>query len=608
MRRIGKPLSHFVNDIPLRYKFLFIYLLCVLVPLLCINVLFYIQNSRNTLMRERENLQISLSRASYEVEQMVNQSINISNTLAVNRTLNEQMDARYSDQLAYYDMYDSSLREKLLQYTFMYPYISWLGIYTANPTMESGGSYMFIKYSDQQSEWYQKTSETSGKVVVTSYLDINPMNPSENMVYLSIIRKMDTFPDLMTYVRYMKIDLNLAKIRDFFANERNYLRFKLVDGEGRIVLDSTQSYFGRKGLLEVLTPEKLQEMSASGEVFESPLRIGDDNGGWRLIGVPERSIFTAEQVNVRRFFVRMTLVSTIIPTILIYIIFNSYNIRVRRLSKHMQMMKNERFEPIDMYEGRDELGRLLRSFNMMASKIRSLINDVYKLEIQKKDLELERVRAELNYLQSQVDPHFLFNTLNALLVVSKKHRYEHVTEIIRNLSQLLRRLLNWKNDLVTIEEELRFVEMYLQIEKFRFQERFHYEINAAPQTLGWRIPKLSIQSLAENACKHGLQFNKGERAIRIEVGEDMENLFIRVEDNGIGMSREKVDEILRLIHGDENGGKSTGLRNVYKRMNHYYSNRAVFVIDSREHIRTAVSVRIPLVLQQSVKEEAQGNV
>jgi two-component system sensor histidine kinase YesM len=238
---------------------------------------------------------------------------------------------------------------------------------------------------------------------------------------------------------------------------------------------------------------------------------------WQLIGIPATNRIDQAQQTAIRLAIGLTLASTAIPTILIYIILHSYNLRVRRLSRHMQLVKNERFERMEMYEGKDEIGGLIRTFNLMTEKIGDLIHDVYKLELQKKNLELEQVRAELNYLQSQVNPHFLFNTLNAILIVSKKYKYDQVIDILRNLSMLMRRLLGTKNDLIPIEEEMSFVEMYLQIEKFRFQDRFHYEMDVDPRALACRIPKMSIQSLVENSCKHGLQMVKMDRHIRISV-------------------------------------------------------------------------------------------
>ncbi|MGG1552741.1 sensor histidine kinase [Paenibacillus ferrarius] len=599
----GWRMLQFVNDIPLKFKFLIIYLMCVLLPILCINSLFYMQDSKNTERREMDNLRISLDRVGNAMMQMVNEGVVIGNALSADRVFNEMLEYKYTDNVAYYEEYDSYLRDKLGQYPNIYPYISWIGVYTSNPTLSNGGSYFMLKPEDLKSEWYQKMSDKKDKVTVTSYLDVNPMNPEEKMVYVSIIRKMDTFPDLMQYSNYLRIDIRMDKLLELFDKERNYLLIKLVDEDNRLVLESAGAFKGKEALLPTLPVSKdSQLMSLPAKSFVIPLSNASYVHNWRLVGIPEGSRIAEERKGIIRFFTWLTLISTIIPTMLIYIIMHSFNFRVRKLSKHMQLVKNERFEPITMYEGKDEIGHLLRSFNLMTEKIRNLINDVYKLELQKKDLELERVQAELNYLQSQVDPHFLFNTLNAIFVVCKKYRYEHVTEIIQNLSQILRRLLSWKEDLVSVEEEASFTDMYLQIEKFRFQDRFHYELSIDPSLLPYRIPKMSIQSLVENSCKHGLQSVKGNRKIRISVERTGRNMLIRVEDNGIGMDSRKLNAIVKSLYTGEDNGKNIGLRNVYRRLNLFYAERSLFHIESIPFEKTSVTIQIPLNLIRKQEE------
>ena len=590
MRSRWNPLG-LINDIPLKMKFLFIYVFCVLIPILTINALFYVRISANAEAQQNKNLQISVDRAGYEMQQMINECVAIGNTVAADRVINELLDRNYADYGDYYDSYNDVLRDKLRQYTNLHSYISWLGVYTSNPTIQNGGSYFSIRPADRTSDWYRNINSTKEKVLLVSFLDTNPMNPQQNMIYVSIIRRLDNYPDLLKHSKYLRIDLRLEHWLELFSNERDYLRFQLVDEQNRVVLETGHSYFGTGKQLEGLSPDEEQGQEAPNR-FVSTLNTASYTSGWRLIGTPNRGLADRQMHVTSRFFLELSLITIVVPTVLILVIFSSYNRRVSLLYKHMKLVKYERFEPIAIYGGKDEIGGLLSSFNLMTEKIRNLINDVYKLEIQKKDLELEQVRAELNFLQSQVDPHFLFNTLNAILVVCKKYQYDQVTDIIRNLSQILRRLLSWKNDWVTVKEELDFIDMYLQIEKFRFQDRFTYELDVDPAAHDCEIPKMSIQSLVENSCKHGLQSVKGLRRIRVGVrlGEE---LIIEVEDNGIGMDEDKLNEIVRNLDSESPSGKNIGLRNVYKRLNLYYAGRAQFSIESIPGERTAIRIGIP---------------
>ncbi|WP_019909421.1 sensor histidine kinase [Paenibacillus sp. HW567] len=598
MKGTRKP-SAIVNDIPLKYKFLFIYLLCVLVPILSINALFYVQISRNVDARERENLEISAERVVYDFMQIVNECVAISNTVAADRSYNEIMDYTYPDNEAYYEAYNNVLRDKLRQYSNLHSYIYWMGVYTTNPTIQSGGSYFVLSDSDKESEWYRKISSGTDKVLLTSYQGINPLNPPQQEVFVSLIRKLDSFTG-QPYHKYLRIDLRLSSVQELFQKERDYLRFKLLDDQSRIVLESDHSYYSldKNVLLNVDTDD-----SQSSKQIVRTLGNAGYTKDWRLIGTPEGREVNHEMSRALRVSLIFALLTIIIPTLLMIVILQSYNLRVRLLYKHMKLVKYEQFESIDMYEGKDEIGGLIRSFNLMTEKIRDLINDVYKLEIQKKDLELERVRAELNYLESQVDPHFLFNTLNAILVICKKYKYEEVTYVIQNLALILRRLLSWKDDLITVEEEISFVEMYLQIEKFRFQSRFTYDIDIDPAVLNCRIPKMSVQALVENSCKHGLQSVKGPRKIHVYATKNDAGLMIVVTDNGKGIGKEKLEWIESHLQSEQDSGKNIGLRNVYKRLMMYYDGRARFTIESTEYERTSIIIQIPMDLTMVPKVE-----
>lgn len=598
MRGKRKP-SAFVNDISLKYKFLFIYLLCVLVPILSINALFYVQISRNVDAREKENLEISVDRVVYDLMQIVNECVAISNTVAADRAFNEIMDYTYPDNEAYYEAYNNTLRDKMRQYSNLHSYIYWMGVYTTNPTIQNGSNYFMLSDSDKKSEWYRKITSGPDKVLLTSYQGTNPLNPPQQEVFVSLIRKLDNSTG-QNYHKYLRIDLRLNNLQELFQKEREYLQFKLLDEQNRIVLESDHSYFSLDS--NVLLQADMSSSQPSKQIVRTLGTAGYTNG-WRLIGTQEGRVVNHEMSHALRISLIFAVLTIIIPTLLMIVILQSYNLRVRLLYKHMKLVKYEQFENIDMYEGKDEIGGLIRSFNLMTGKIRNLINDVYKLEIQKKDLELEQVRAELNYLESQVDPHFLFNTLNAILVICKKYKYEEVTDVIRNLALILRRLLSWKDDLITVEEEVSFIEMYLQIEKFRFQSRFTYDIDINPAVLKCRIPKMSVQVLVENSCKHGLQSVKGARRIHVSATMNDEALIIVVTDNGKGMDQEKLKWIDSHLKSEQDSGSNIGLRNVYKRLMMYYDGRAGFTIESTEYEQTAITIQIPIELALDPKVE-----
>lgn len=579
-------LFHKVNDIPLTYKFLLIYLLCVLIPIITINLFFFQQNSANIRIREEENLRKSIERASGELQSMIEESVAVSHAIAGDQSLYEALDRSYEDPVSFYEAYDSILRDKLKRYTSAYPNILEVGIYTDNETIESGDTYHVIDKRMESQSWLSGMDLMSGGFRVAAYMDHIGLNPSKR---ISVVSKLNDYANLSHYRKVLRIDLNMNKIYRILDREKDSLQLQLIDDRNRIIATGD-------GMEEQNAPILPYEPLPSRPGSVSERSIGKANYilNWKLVGTADTGRIDSLLNDSRRSIITMAVISTFIPSLLIFIVLRSYHYRVKKLSRHMEKVRNEKFDLISLHEGRDEIGGLIRAFNVMTEKINSLINDVYKLEIRHKSMELERVRAEMNLLQSQMNPHFLFNTLNALLVVCTKKGYSDVTEIIKCLSLLLRRLLSWSDDLVPLQEELRFTDMYLQIEKFRFGDRIDYVFEIDPQVEHYRIPKMSIQPLVENACKHGLQAIKGTGYIRVSVTVSERDLVVSVTDNGIGIEEERLQKLLNAIRSDNEMDGHVGIRNVYRRLELYYHDNVRFQMTSEPGKGTTAGFTIPL--------------
>lgn len=593
-----KPIGwlSFVNNIPLNWKFTLIYLLCVLVPILTINVLFFQRMSENIQAREQNNLQLAIERANKNALDMIEGGVTLSHSVATDRTLYEVLDKEYADIVDFYESFNGVLTGKLRPFMSAYTYVENISVFTENPTVVSGSNYFMLDEAAKRSPWYEAVAKSPSAVQVLMYKGVDPMNAKASKIYFSIVRKLNEFPMYGRYAKYLRIDLKLSSFERILEEERPYMTLSMLDMQDRVLLPSSR-YMKPIAQTDSGEDDKL--------IFRIPLGKPSYIQGWTLVGFAEADRFQTAVQSSNRFIWMLAAISTLLPTSLIFVMLRSYNYRIRRLSRHMEKAKNEKFDLIELREGKDEIGGLIRSYNRMAAQIESLINDVYKLEIQQKDMELERIRAEMKLLQSQVNPHFLFNTLNALLVVSVKNGYTEVSDIIRNLSQLLRRMLSWSDAAVTLQDELHFTEMYLKIEKFRFADRFDYRFGIEEEAANCLVPRMCIQPLVENACKHGLQAVKGQRVIRIEARRTDTYLHVQVEDNGKGMDEERLNEIRRLMNGSLDSDENVGMRNVYKRLRLHYGERVDFYIDSRPNEGTRIGFRIPAM---SADEGGRRNV
>lgn len=583
-----------INDIPLNTKFLLIYLIGVLLPILVINLLFMERMTGFIKEREEQNLEISMERARKDIHDFIDGGVAVSHALNTDKTLYEKMDQTYSDPLEFYETFDEQLRNRVTSYIPVNNQILRIGIYTSNPTIIPGGNYHLIDDEVRNSEWYKIWESSSNPVVVAAYRASQANNRANIESYFSVIEKMDYYDSYNTFDKLLRIDIDLSKVYDVIVREQDYLDLYLVNENDDIIVSAGSGY--RQGASAGYSKF---ELSAEDEKkgVES-LAIGNASyvKGWRLIGIPQGVRVSKAMFDMRLFVGIMVAAITLFTSIFIYVMLRSYHYRVKRLSRHMQKVTNEKFDLINIDEGRDEVGGLIRNFNMMTARINALINNVYKLEIQQKSLEAERVRAELNFLQSQMNPHFLFNTLNAILVVCTKNNYSDVTDIIKNLSRLLRRLLRWKEDLVTLEEEIQFIDMYLKIEKFRFRDKFEYVFDIEEEALHYKIPKMSIQPLVENACKHGIQTVQGTGLVTVKACVADGRLRIVISDNGKGIEPEQLREMLLSVRSENTSGLSIGIRNVYRRFELYYNDQVRFNIHSKPGEGTVVSFEIPVKL------------
>lgn len=587
-----------VNDIPLNYKFSLIYVIGVLLPIIIINLVFLDRISDLIKSREQQNLEISLERARKDIHDMIEGGVAVSYSLSSDKNLYELLERTYANPIDFYDVFDNQLRDHINKYIPMNNQIERITVFTNNSSIVSGSNYQIVNGTDLSSDWYMKFKATGKHLLLAAYHMSDIPSVNSTAPYLSIIERMDAYSSLNQYEKLIRIDFDLSKIYDVIIRERDYLNLYLVNEQNEIIMSAKSGY--QRGTQEPYPVFQLEDNQSKEDVHIVPVGGANYIKGWKVIGVTQGERIAQAILEIRVYAGILASIVTVLTTAFLFVMLRSYNYRVKRLSRHMQKVSNEKFELITIDEGQDEIGGLIHNFNRMTTRINALINDVYKLEIQKNNLEMERVRAELNFLQSQMNPHFLFNTLNAILVVCTKNNYSDVTDIIKSLSKLLRRLLSWKDDLVTLEEEIIFIEMYLKIEKFRFRDKFDYQFDIDEQSLHYKIPKLSMQPIVENSCKHGLQTIEGLGVIHIKTLVQDGQLEIKISDNGKGIEPDKLKELMFNVQNEASSGLNIGIRNVFRRLELYYEDQVRFEISSVPNEGTVVMFSIPLKLLERV--------
>jgi two-component system, sensor histidine kinase YesM len=259
---------------------------------------------------------------------------------------------------------------------------------------------------------------------------------------------------------------------------------------------------------------------------------------------------------------------------------------VQKIVSHMKKVERGEFSSRIKEKRKDEFGYVYEAYNNMVYKVERLIHELYQEKLVKKEMQLK-------VLQEKINPHFLYNTLDTINWIAKEHNVEDISKMVIALSTMYRKTFNRGRDLISISDILISISCYLDIQRIRYGESFSYKIDADESIMKLN---LVIQTIVENSIVHGFIQKKNDGLLYIKIDREGDVLHIIVEDNGKGMSEEKLELIGLSINSDKHESES-GLRNVQKRIKLYYGDEYGIKLESREDQGTRVTITIP------VKEE-----
>ncbi len=283
-----------------------------------------------------------------------------------------------------------------------------------------------------------------------------------------------------------------------------------------------------------------------------------------------------------------------ILSVLFTILFSSmFSRRIHFLKNEMHNVANGNFKLEKKIKGSDEIFDLYSDLQQMVDSIQMLIKVAYEAKIQSESFKSDQLEAEFKALASQINPHFLYNTLETIRMKAYFNGDKETAGLVKKLGKFMRRCLEVKDETVTLESELEFTNSYLELQKARFGERVTYSIYCEVDR-NYRILPLIIQPIAENAFVHGVEGVKSNGNIKIRVYYKNDNVVIDVSDNGQGITDEKLAVLRnRLIKNDTSSGKNIGLTNVNKRIKMYHGEAYGITVKSTEGKGTLVSVTLP---------------
>lgn len=311
---------------------------------------------------------------------------------------------------------------------------------------------------------------------------------------------------------------------------------------------------------------------------------------WKIISFTDLNEINADQINLNNIVIVLLSVCMAVALLAAFLLSKSISRPIIKLVKSMATVKDNNFTINLEYNKKDEFGYLIGQYKLMIEQIKQLIDQLFTSEKNKQKAELKAKDAELRALQSQINPHFLYNTLDSINLYAVKYNVPVISEMITSLSNFFRYGLCKGKSIITIEEEIKHVESYLEIQNMRYRNKLVYSINIPADIRKHPIVKLVLQPLVENAIFHGFQTSAREWLLEITAQSDDGNIVIKVIDNGEGTDVEKLN---KLLDSEDNPTDSFGVYNVHERLKTTFGAGYGLHYAKNPDFGICVEVRIP---------------
>lgn len=375
--------------------------------------------------------------------------------------------------------------------------------------------------------------------------------------------------------------------------------FYIIDREGSIIYQSND----QKSMSEEQAKRLILKTGESEGITETKMHYylcrENVEAGWiSVVDIHKQDINSLER-RIERYIVSILAGSSVILLILYFLFSRAFSRPISELKMGMKQIREGNLETRVAVRSKDEVGELAEGLNQMAEQLNQYISRVYRAEIRQKE-------AELKVLKSQINPHYLYNTLDVIRMTALENQDQKAAGMVESLARQLRYLMESEQDIVPLKEELANISDYFMLIRIRYEERLTLNLSVAEELMETPILKLILQPVVENAVKHGLKHKEGSGMLWICADQREDVLEITVMDNGVGMSAERLSQLRNRLAGNEREKaqiqgerKGIGLANVEERIRNKYGDSYGIHVESTEGKGTIVIVRLPFMGEET---------
>ena len=578
------------RDFSIRTK-LIIGFLAILLPLvLILSIVFYSYSAKIVLKQSLEQTREIVEQFSISLDNYMGLMRNKMEILADSPTIQEELNTHQDKEDIKNDSFYS--RNKRIRRIMLQIYSSVtmndVEIYGTNETNHYLSLWSKKNEIPDKDILFENANLSKGRSVL-----VNNINDADTIQMIKMVK------DLQTYkpIGYIRFGLK----RNYIEKMAKNINFG-SDGSVVIFDENLNKISGivHDSVLSKLLKERLSIGNFSyseGKNEYTAVYIHSDSTGWTTVGVIPLRYINKDLAGIQYLTVIIIVLTIIIGVTVSVIIAQSLISPLENTVNALEKFSRGDFA-VRLKENRcDEIGKLNRIFNKAIKEINELMQKVTQSEILNKEMEFKT-------LQSQMNPHFLYNTLDAINWLAFKEKQTEICNLVAAISSLIRASISNKKSIITIEQELDYVKNYIYIQHIRYKDRFDTIYDIDESLLKQAVPKLIIQPIVENAIIHGIENSKNKNLLYISVKRENECIVIIVKDTGIGMTDEKVSELLKEplnAEGDEQKAHTNlGLYAVHKRIQLMYGDLYGLAVHSQAGEGTTVTLHIPFAKKQEI--------
>lgn len=444
----------------------------------------------------------------------------------------------------------------------------------------------------EEQAWYRNAKSAGGKSVLSAP-HVQNMIRGEYRWVVSLSRELKSTDGIIAEGVFL-VDLNLSII-DAICSQINLGKkgyVFIVDPEGNIVYHPQQQL-----IYSNLRSERIADVvvSPSGSSFIADdsdgkriYSVQDTSFGWKIVGVAYTDELIADIGTIRGTIFAYSLAGLAVSLLLSLLLSHRLTRPIKKLQADMKMVERGNFSIQTEIGQMNEIGQLGRTFNLMVSRIKDLMQEIIKTQENKR-------KSELQLLQAQINPHFLYNTLDSIVWMAEQKQHEEVVLMTSALAKLFRASITKDRELVPIRVEAEHIANYLLIQKMRYHEQLDYRIDISPDIASYQTLKILLQPFVENAIYHGIRNKPDKGNVTIRGWEENGHIVFEVEDDGLGMTPAQLE---RIWTPEDDGvrRRGIGIHNVNERIRLHFGHEYGIKIRSEIEAGTCVTLTIPKIV------------